>query len=92
MLLFSNHELVGKLLSTSNVQIAVWFASTVRPLIEQTATTIGGWWQPFVASLRDPSSRQESWYAYLFATGIFGLALMPALIYLWGRLVKRLFP
>lgn len=92
MLLAYNGEWVRTTLSAGWVQIAGWYSTTVYPAAANAGTTIGNWWQPFVSSLSEPINKQESWYAYLFATGIFGLAVMPALIYLWGRLVKRLFP
>ncbi len=50
------------------------------------------WWQAFRASLAHLPGPSEPEYAYLFATVIFQIALLPVLIYLLGRVIRRLLP
>lgn len=63
-----------------------------------TASNVWLWvknqWDYFSPALTELGQLQpdDPRYAYIFATVIFGLALLPILLYLIGRLIRRLFP
>ncbi len=61
-----------------------------RPPLDAGRAWLLGWWQAFSASLEQPPGPSEPEYAYLFATIIFQIALLPVLIYLLGRVIRRL--
>lgn len=90
-LIISNHDLIASAMGPASQQVSTWFAASVTPLLLNANTDLGVWWQSFAASFGSRLDKNDPWYAYLFATGVFGLAVLPALIYLWGRLIKRLF-
>jgi hypothetical protein len=50
------------------------------------------WWVSFQASLSEPAQPSDLEYAYLFATVVFGVAMLPILFFLLGKIVRRLFP
>ena len=69
-----------------------WRTTTVGPVVERTLSWLQQWWAAFSISLANSPDPGDPAYAYLFATAVFGLAVMPALIYLLGRLVRAIFP
>lgn len=90
-LLLLNRDLIASAVEPASGQIQAWLAATAIPFLQNVDASLGSWWESFSASLGSGLDKNDPWYAYLFATGVFGLAILPALIYLWGRLIKRLF-
>jgi hypothetical protein len=89
LLAWSNREPIAAALSTTVTGLDISFA-TGNAFLGQ----LQAWWWAFVSSLGrlGELSRDDPEYAYLFATGIFTLALLPVLFLLLRRLIDRLFP
>ncbi len=57
-----------------------------------TAVLANAWWARLVQWGRQPDIAATPGYAYMFGTIVFGLALLPVLLYVLNRIVHRLFP
>jgi hypothetical protein len=87
----------GKL--SSSIHLAAWLEEMQIQMGTNVSSVLGviwlfvtAWWNALAVSLSNPPRPDDIEYAYLFATAVFGLALLPMLLYLLGRLVHRLFP
>lgn len=76
-----------------------WLQGTIEygePItwLQDGRTWLQDWWTAFIPSLSrlQTLSPSDPEYAYLFATAIFGIALLPIFIYLIRRLAQHLFP
>jgi hypothetical protein len=89
LLAWSNREPIAAALSTVVAGLDTSFTAGSTLLGHLQA-----WWWAFVSSLGrlGELSRDDPEYAYLFATGIFTLVLLPVLFLLLRRLIDRLFP
>lgn len=74
------------------ISLQGWYQAEVEPLARAIWAFFQGWWAALLLTLSQPPATDEPEYAYLFASFMFGLALLPVLLYLLGRLVRRLFP
>ncbi len=100
-LLGANHREVAALARSlpASLDPAIWFVglqswyhTEVGPLVGAVWAFLQGWWAALSLTFSHPPAVDEPEYAYLFASFLFGLALLPVLLYLLGRLVRRLFP
>jgi hypothetical protein len=73
------------------IRISGWYNRTVAVYLEEGISWLERWWPAFRETLEGPITEQEG-YAYLFASIVFGTAVLPILIYLLGKTVRRLFP
>lgn len=69
-----------------------WYHVEIEPLLHAVWAFLQAWWAALALTLSRPPNADEAEYAYLFASLMFGLALLPVLLYLLGRIVRRLFP
>jgi hypothetical protein len=91
-LIADNYELIAPIVGGWIAALQAWYTSAVQPGLETALVWLGVWWDSFAASFGQPFGPQDPEYVYVFASIIFGAALIPVLIVLLGRLVRRLFP
>ena len=91
-LLATNYQLIAPYVDSWLADLQPWYLSTVQPVIDSALLWLNQWWLDFNASLGQSLGPEDPEYVYLFATIIFGLALIPVLIFLLGKLVRRIFP
>jgi predicted RNA-binding Zn-ribbon protein involved in translation (DUF1610 family) len=91
-LIAANYEYLSPFVNDWIVSLRAWYVSAIQPSLEVALAWLTVWWGAFAASLGQPFGPEDEGYSYVFATIIFGIALLPVLIFLLGRLVRRLFP
>ncbi len=91
-LIVDNYELIVPVVGGWFAALQAWYTSAVQPGLETALIWLDGWWSSFTVSFGQPFGPQDPEYVYVFASIIFGAALIPVLIALLGRLVRRLFP
>jgi hypothetical protein len=96
-LISANYDQIVALLSSLAAAvdltgIQTWYTVELEPLARAVAAAIQSWWTVFSLTLSRPPGPDDAEYVYLFATAIFGLALLPLLLYVLARVIRRLFP
>lgn len=85
--------LLGSLAAVVDLtDIQTWYTVELEPLARAVAAALQSWWTVFSLTLSRPPGPDDAEYVYLFATAIFGLALLPLLLYVLARVIRRLFP
>src|SRR5574341_16653 len=74
----------------------VYEISNISPQIQvsqlaQLRDSAAAWWSSFLFTLDNLSTDSQE-YSYLFASAVFGLAVIPILLYFLHRILRRLFP
>nr|MBN1228293.1 hypothetical protein [Anaerolineae bacterium] len=68
-----------------------WVPENLVEIVSDNAGWLNNWWIQFTASLNSPPNADGPEYAYLFASTVFGLAALPVLFFLLGKVIQRLF-